>query len=276
MARDPLDDVLSRAVEDLLEHGYDSAERVEYWMREIKTAAGRSSVSAQRADELLRERLAAVYRREVEGGRLADRHPGVRRFGVERVRPQLRAELDRRIAAAANLIKLNREERVEQTLRRFSGWATSVPKGGTDAASRRKVREQIKKPLVRRSFEERRVLIDQGAKLQSSLSSILAVDGGAIAGVWRHIHQRSGYQPRPEHVARDGTVFTIPENWALERGLMRPGKAGYTTDVEQPAELPFCQCYYRYVYSLSSLPDEMVTRKGREALAEARRRMEAA
>ena len=52
---------------------------------------------------------------------------------------------------------------------------------------------------------------------------------------------------------------------------MKPGRAGYTDEITQPAEEPFCRCYYVYLYSLGRVPDDMITKKGRAALVEARR-----
>ena len=137
-------DVLTAAIDDLATNGYDSAERVAYWSQRIKEAAERTMGSESEMERQLREALRAVYGRLIEKGGIAQYHQGVGRFTIERVRPQLRAELDRRILAAANLIKLNRKESIEKTLRRFQGWSTSIPKGGSDAVKRREEKSKIR------------------------------------------------------------------------------------------------------------------------------------
>jgi hypothetical protein len=58
--------------------------------------------------------------------------------------------------------------------------------------------------------------------------------------------------------------------WAVEKGLIKPGPAGYTDEITRPAEEPFCGCYYRYLYNLRDLPANMLTEKGKEALQAAR------
>ena len=58
---------------------------------------------------------------------------------------------------------------------------------------------------------------------------------------------------------------------AIERGLMKAGPAGYTDEIDKPGERVFCRCYYQFVYMLASLPDDMLTEKGREYLAQPRR-----
>ena len=264
-------EILRAAIEDMVTHGFDSAERVAFWSKQIKDAAERAAKSQRQMEDMLRQAMAAVYRKQIEKGGIVKLHPGIGRFTLEKVRPALRAELDRRIMASANLIKLNREQSIAKTLQRFEGWSTSIPKGGSDAANKSKLKAEIKKPLASLPFEERRVLTDQSHKLVASLNDILATDGGAIAAKWKHRHVN---QPRPEHVARDGHVFLIRGSWAADQGLVK-SVDGYADEIEQPAEFVFCRCMYVYLYNLRDLPPEMLTAKGKAALAEARERIKA-
>jgi hypothetical protein len=194
----------------------------------------------------------------------------VARWMVERLRPQLRAELDQRIMASANLIKLNRREEMARTLGRFSGWATSIPKGGTTAADRRAVKEEIRKPLASLPYRERLVLNDQGHKLVASLNDIVAKGNGAIAYVWRSHWRQAGYDYREDHKERDGNVYALRGNWAIERGLMKVGPAGYYDDVTAVGEEVNCRCFVTALYVLRSLPQNMLTGKGRAAIAAAK------
>src|ERR1700684_2501395 len=92
-------DVLTEAVNDLAEHGFDNVERVERWTRELRAAAERSLISELSMEQQLRDALAGAYRRLVEEGGIAKNHVGVERYTLEKVRPELRNELGRRIAA---------------------------------------------------------------------------------------------------------------------------------------------------------------------------------
>lgn len=267
-------DVLTAAIDDMTEHGYDSPERVAYWMGELRRAAERTLRSGAQMEQDLRDALAQVYRRMVERGGVAQYHSGVGRFTIEKLRPQLRAELDRRIVASANLIRLNKEEAVQKTLRRFSGWATSVPRGGSDVHDKREERAEIRKPLAQVKFQERRVVIDQGHKLISNISDIVAVDGGAIGGFWFSHYRQAGYDYREDHKDRDGKFYAIRGSWAVEQGLVRRGE-DWQDAITKPAEEPFCRCKYRYVYALRDVPAEYLTNKGRDALAEARKKIAA-
>jgi hypothetical protein len=261
--------ILTAAVSDIAEHGFDSQERIAYWIEEIRRAAVSAMIAPHVLEQSLQETMRAIYRKTVERGEIFRFHPGVARFTVERLRPRLRAELDRRIMASADLIKRNRQEAIETTLRRFSGWATSIPAGGSDVVERGAVKTEIRKALASLPYAERRVAIDQGHKFRAALSDVIAKDGGAIAAVW---HQHYTNNPRKAHTERDGKVFAVRGSWALESGLMKAGLAGYTDEVEQPGELVYCRCSYTFLYALRDLPDEMMTIKGRKALAEARER----
>src|SRR5579863_7116905 len=53
-------EVLAAAIAEIVEHGYDSAERVERLMRELRMAAERSLISAASLEQQLRDGLAAV------------------------------------------------------------------------------------------------------------------------------------------------------------------------------------------------------------------------
>lgn len=262
-------EAVTAAIKDISEYGYDSEARIAFWMEELRKAAAATMRPMHVMEEMLQDALRTLYRKLIEKGGILRHHPNIGRFTLDRVKPQLRAELDRRIMASANLIKLNREEAISQTLRRFSGWSTSVPAGGSDAVDKLDVKDNIRKALVQLPFEERRVLIDQGHKFSASLNETLAKGGGAIAAKWHSHYRQIGYNARPDHAERDGHVYAVRGNWAIEKGLMRKGD-GYTDEIEQPAELPFCRCFYQYIYALRALPDDMITAKGREEMERVR------
>lgn len=260
-------DILREAIADFEQHGFDSEERLEHWRSELQQVAqGHTAITT----EHLKRTLTAIYNKDVTQGGLLRSH-GISKWKLQQLSPRLRNELDRKIMAASSLIKLNREQMIATTLRRFSGWATSIPEGGTrfyasGDGSIRDVNNGIKKALKALPFEERRVMIDQAAKFKASLSNIVAIDGGAIAGVWRSHFRAVGYNARPDHVARDGKIYVIRDNWAMEKGLMKLGGREYTDQITMPAEEVYCQCRYKYLYNLRDLPDDMLTEKGLEAL----------
>lgn len=270
MSKSTFYEILTAAVNDIAEHGFDSAERVAAWQARLREAAERSLRRPSEMERMLREAMTSIYRRLIDKGQVLKFHPGIPRFTIDRIAPKLRAQLDSRIAASADLIKLNREQAIESTLRRFSGWASSVPAGGSRVVDRTDEKKAIRKSLAGLPFEERRVLIDQGQKLRSAISETVAQAGNAIACVWHDHHTEANYDYRPEHKARDGHVYAVRGNWAIEKGLMKAGPDGYSDEIERPSELPFCRCYYEWMYTLSALPGEMLTEKGRVVLSSAK------
>jgi hypothetical protein len=259
--------VLSAAIADLLEHGFDSIDRVARWSQELRAAAERSFSSGPEMDLKFRDALSAIYRRLIDRGEILRTNQGIPRFTIDRVRPALRAELDRRIVAAASLVKLNRQEAVEKVLRRFEGWSTSIPKGGTDAENKRKRKQEMRKSIAGLPFLERRVIIDQGHKLVSSLNEILASDGGAIAGRWSSRWRQPGYNYREDHKERDKKVYLVRNSWAHKAGLVKPGAVGYYDEITAAGQEVNCRCSVVWLYNLRDLPREMLTDKGKKALA---------
>jgi hypothetical protein len=272
LAREAFYRIVTDAVNDLLANGYDSQKRLEHWLQRIELAARAALVPEGTLRRVLGDALQQVYERAVGGG-LVRRHAGVSQFTLDAIKPKLRRELDRRILASADLIRLNREASIQRTLQRFAGWATSIPIGGTDDKQRKEAKRHVRRGIAALPFEERRVIIDQGHKLAAAIDDVVATDAGAIAGTWRSRWREAGYDYREDHKDRDGKVYVLPGNWALDKGLVRLAGAQYTDEVTAPGEEINCRCRLEYVYALRDLPVRMLTVKGRAALTEARRQI---
>ena len=269
-------ETLTAAINDVTLHGFDSEARLQYWVGQLRQSAKANWVSERVLEEGLKRVLVATYGRLIDKGGILRDHPGVSAFTLQNVKPKLRAELDRRIMASANLIVLNREAAIEKTIQRFSGWTTSIPVGGAPrTVDKTETKTDIRKSLKALPYEERRVLIDQGHKLHSSLNSIIATDGGAIAGYWHSHWKQRGYDYRVDHKDRDAKCYAIRGCWAVSQGLINKGD-GYTDEMTQPGEEVNCRCSYRYVYNLRDLPKAMLTKKGQDALDEVRAKLRAA
>lgn len=263
--------VVEEAVRDISESGF-SPERIAYWQERLRKAAAGALGSQSRIDAMLKDALGDVYRRLIENGHALKVHPGVSRFTIDKLKPKLRIELQKRIFASADLIKLNREKSIAQTLQRFSGWATSIPPGGSEVVDKRAVKIDIAKSIRQEPFETRRVLIDQGHKFAAGLNEVIGLDNGAIASVWHHHHSQ---YPRHEHEERDGVLFLIRDSWAQQRGFVKLDGHQYRDEVERVGEFPFCRCTESWVYNLRDLPPSMLTAAGREELDRIKREIRA-
>lgn len=263
-------ETITAAINDVAHNGFDSPDRISFWIDRIRSAATRSMVRPEVLERHLNETMRAIYRSKIERGGILKQHPGVSRFTLDRVAPHLRAELDRRIMASANLIKLNRAKAMEETVQRFSGWATSIPVGGSDAVDRVETKDEIRKSLASLPYRERLVANDQGHKLVANLNNILAVDAGALAAVWHSHAGEAGYNARVSHAARNDKVYLLRDTWATQRGFVRVGPDGYYDAITAAGEEVNCRCWITYLYALRRLPADMLTAKGVEELERVR------
>ncbi|MHC1998526.1 hypothetical protein ACYPU8_26920 [Klebsiella pneumoniae] len=260
------------AVKFFLRNGYTSRQELEQWQAIIRQAA--ESETDDDYMSMVSDRLRKAYDLQVSKARALERHKGLSRFTLNYMEPKLRSELDRRILASADLIKLNRTAAINKTVQRFSGWATSIPVqdyvgGGLSPSSRSGVNyncDHIQKSAQQVDYEARRVMIDQSHKLIANIDNIIATGNNAIAAEWHSHWRQPGYDYREDHKERDKLIYLIRGNWAQKNGYVKAGPAGYLDEITQPGEEVFCRCYVTYLYNLRSIPEGMLTQKGRKFL----------
>ncbi|EPJ3296507.1 hypothetical protein VNI85_22240 [Klebsiella variicola] len=260
------------AVKFFLRNGYTSRQELEQWQAIIRQAA--ESETDDDYMSMVSDRLRKTYDLQVSKAGALERHKGLSRFTLNYMEPKLRRELDRRILASADLIKLNRTAAINKTVQRFSGWATSIPVqdyvgGGLSPSSRSGVNyncDHIQKSAQQVDYEARRVMIDQSHKLIANIDNIIATSNNAIAAEWHSHWRQAGYDYREDHKERDKLVYLIRGNWAQKNGYVKAGPAGYLDEITQPGEEVFCRCYVTYLYNLRSIPEDMLTQKGRKFL----------
>ena len=250
------------AVKYYMLHGYSSEKELSLWMLTLRAAAEDKATSEVNLVEVVTDHLRKSYDTQVNRGAMFKRHPGVGRFSVDMLRPEMRRELDRRIVASANLIKLNRQKAIDTTMSRFSGWATSIPPGAPSSPSGViKVSQHIEKSAKQVAYEARRVAIDQGHKLIQNIDNVIATSNNAIAVQWHSYWRQPGYDYREDHKERDQQYYLMRDSWALKNGVIIPGSAKYLDEVTMFGEEVFCRCYGTYIYAVRGLPREMLTEK---------------
>jgi hypothetical protein len=260
-----LSQLLTEAFDYFEVNGFEDSEQVREWMGKIERAVRESMTPQVELDRLLKLQFKRMFDRAVTNP------PGVSRFTVQKLQPSLRALLDKRLVASMNLIKLNRDEMIGATLRRFAGWMSSIPEADRHRFDRAKLREELGKPLKSLPWAERRVMIDQGHKLVASVNATIAEGGGAIAGRWFSHWKQVNYNYRDSHKERDGKVYMLRNSWAVKDGLVKKGPNPWSDEITQPAEEPFCRCKLVYLYHLRQLPVECLTSKGMDAMDRAKR-----
>jgi len=263
MAKETLLDLIRQAVNDLMENGF-TWDRMRDWQHRIEMAL-QTYGDTSAAERRIAKGLTDLFARKTSPAALEKVHPGVDRVTLRMIAEQHRGLLDERIMASIDLIRLNRERMVAKTLDRFSGWATSIPTGGSALKASESV-SHIVKPLRSLSYEERRLHIDQGHKMIAAVNEVLGIQSGAIVMIWRSHYRQAGYDYREDHKERDGKVYAIRGNWAMEQGFMKLAGHEYTDQITAPAEEVNCRCFGIYLRNLRDLPAEMLTKKGKEEL----------
>jgi hypothetical protein len=255
-------EVINSAIADFLKHGFDDVNRLERWLFQIKLSAHQHLMSEREMQQKMEKALHTAFNRLVTKNGLVSKD--VSKYDVTKLSGKLRAELDRRIIASANLIKDDREQSIRMVLRRFEGWATSIPAGGTKIKPTPKEKANIKKGMSNIAFRQRRVIIDQTHKLIANINDIVAVDNGAIAARWHSHWRQMNYDYRKDHKERDEKIYAIRDSWAVKEGYINPVN-GYTDDITSPGEEVYCRCNYVYLYHLRQVKD-LLTKKGLLAL----------
>jgi hypothetical protein len=264
-------ELLTAAINELSRIGYVNPSEIDEWRMVLRAAAERDLGPVDAIDSDVRAGFERLLNRFVDGVKLPERVEGVGRFTKHTVKPRLWGELDRRIKASADLIKMHRREAIDRTMKRFVGWVTALPPGGDDTIDRRETKTKLGQDLVNYRYHRRFVDTDQGHKLIANVANIVAVDAGAIAGTW-HSHGATdpSYDARADHLDLDGKTYLIRDSWAHRQGLVKPVN-GYTDDIVAPAQKPNCRCWLTYITSPRRLPDAFLTRKGQEWIEESRR-----
>lgn len=255
-----LHEVLTDAVNYYVNNGWDSQDSLLDWTKKLRVAASRETPN----DDVTRKHLTSIYSRLViHGGALRDQPPdGPKKITLDKIKPDLRKELDKRIFASANLIKLNREQAIERTVQRFQGWVTSIPPDGVTELNKNEQKAEIRKSVTDMGFISRRVAIDQGHKLASNVKYLLSVQGGAIAFKWHSPWRRPGYKFREDHKRRDTLIYLVRDSWAVEQGLIKPVN-GFYDEITAAGEEVFCSCQVFPIYAPQKLPVEFLTEKGK-------------
>ncbi len=93
-------------------------------------------------------------------------------------------------------------------------------------------------------------------------------EGRYIAVEWRYSEadKQMDFAPESDHPTRDGAIYAVRDNWAIQKGMMVPGSVGYIDDTDIPGRQLGCMCNLRWISSPAQLPEDMLTDIGREAV----------
>lgn len=206
--------------------------------------------------------LTRKFKSEVDNKVLYKRHD-IEGYIIAALYFLLRDEKDNRIFSAKQLTKMRREETKETVMRRFAGWASSIPVT-RKIKNKQEIVNFIVKPIKELPKLEKNIVNDQARKMVSNMDMIVADQAGAIGYYWNSLFRVPGYNYREQHkhLDLDGKFIIFKDSWAYKEGYIKRGNQIFQDDIECPGELPNCKCTAKYVYVLESVPKDCLTIKG--------------
>ena len=213
--------------------------------------------------------IKAKFKSQVDGMVIHRRH-SVAPYVIAALYYLLKDERDNRIQSSKMLSTMRRDEAKETVMRRFAGWASSIPENVKAEEKKVKKKQEIvnfiAKPIRELPKHERTIANDQSRKMVANMDAIIAREAGAVGYYWHSNFRTPGYDYREnhKHLDLDGKFIILKSSWAYQNGYIKRGNEIYQDDIEQPGELPNCKCIAKYVYSLSEIPKDCLTIKGLE------------
>jgi hypothetical protein len=151
-----------------------------------------------------------------------------------------------------------------------------VPIGGTKNKSTRSKIAELKKVFRHLTKWTQLFYTYKAMSLPAEIEYIFILEGGPLVAFWHYsqLDEQGEYKKSYNHKERDGRVYAVRGNWAIDKGLMKAEPYGYIDEISRPNQEIGCMCHLQWVYGIRSLPDDMVTEKGRSGLEHARAAMQ--
>jgi hypothetical protein len=181
----------------------------------------------------------------------------------DRLKPKIVSRYDFCMENFTRQSKRYFDERINEFTDLLMDFLKQVPAGGSKDKLIKDVITEIKQEL--RYLEKWTKPFGSIFSFQAEVENIFAVEGGAIAAKWAE-RLTPGNEFEHDHSDRNGQIYLIRGNWALEKGLIKVGSNGFTDEITQPSEELGCPCRWIYRFSLRDLPDELLTEKGRSSI----------
>lgn len=129
----------------------------------------------------------------------------------------------------------------DETRRRI---ADATFRGLQRRTSSREIAQEIREAVGIERRRAQRIAADQLVKASSALNEERRRQAGVMAWSWVHSDKRN---PRPEHEARDGKLYSDDP---ADAGREYQGRAVRKPPEDRPGELPYCGCTSRAVLIL--------------------------
>jgi len=277
----PLADAINAAINELLKNGW-TPSLIKCWRDELERVLDEEAMSPIDAGDAVQRYYQNYLDRIIEVKGLPFRSivssddkqaAGITGIGMEGkfelLLPKIRSAFD----SCVNDVKAHagqfRQRELLAALNTFEQWALSIPLGGTKEKSFRDEARSVRLELKSFSKWDKYFAQVKSRNFMNEINRIIAEFNGAIAARW---HFRSLCE-EPMHKERDGEIYLIRGNWASEKGFIDDHKTKFTESLSLPGN-DGCMCSYCHLSGLRDLPAELLTPKGKDALADSNKRVE--
>jgi hypothetical protein len=116
--------------------------------------------------------------------------------------------------------------------------------------------------------------IRKSSALAAKMHHDRAMEGNAIAAIWKYRDICFEADNGDPHRELDGIFYAIKGNWAIQKGLMHPGRNVFLDDIETDWASG-CGCHLQHIFALRALPSAMITERGAAKMIESRKKVDA-
>ena len=183
------------------------------------------------------------------GDRIREKFPGLL--------PLLMERLDWCIENYGAQAKLYREDQLARFRQMVSEFLEEVPIGSSkDKALKQKI-TKIKSEIRSLAKWDKLFWTYKASSFPTELEYIFQLESNPIACVWNYNRsdEVGEYRKTYDHRQRDGHVYAVRGNWAIEKGLMRAGPHGYVDEISRPCQEVGCMCRLVWVQRAPSIAD---------------------
>lgn len=236
----------------------------------------------QRKDLLVTNYLKKAYSDFYTKEGFKKTNEGISKLKLSDLRGDFKKELEKKITASFSLIKNKDNETKQKMASRFLNWLTidseDVRGKTTSKQSLLNFLDFAKENDIAENHAKF-ILEDQTRKMIANFDSMIAEANGAIGGFWRNrgdkrvVGNPNGLYPQGtpshnDHWERQGVFYIYKNGWAYKNGYVK-GELYENLEDGGVAVAIGCRCRMENVYDLRDVPQEYLTKKGKEAIANA-------
>jgi hypothetical protein len=190
--------------------------------------------------------------------------------------PSIMERFDWCIKTYGEQASLYREDQLGRFCDLVSQLLQQTPEGGSKDNSLKRQITNIKSEVRSLAMWDELFYIYKTSSFPSEVEYIFKLENNPIACVWYYNprDEQGDYRKTYDHRQRQGHVYAVRGNWAIEKDLMRAGPDRYIDEISRPCQEVGCMCHLRWLYALRELPQDMLTKKGKEELERVRRLMD--